>query len=350
MPSSATANLTITATLLDEFGQPVTPSVALQATTQAASVLDSADTEICAIVRPTEDGGFTLADGRFAGPRNQRLGSILVGRSGFESWDTAPTVVGITASDPSGILAALPSSVTIPAGDDSAEFPIDFLDACGDATIALSYGSQTIDIPVRSGSDGWSCIFASLALPAGAETHIPLQFGLPHRAEVTVTGVSSNSSVARVLDSSATLHASELVTMPSITAVSPGTATLTFSCAGLPDIEIPITVREEEVSYSNGTFTLSSLAGSSACGMALIAPDGVTFSSATGPIGSSTYLTISGVGTSVLKLEFTDGETRPSTVGLEVTFSGEDANSPFHVEVVDGVHDQDLGYLVSVAP
>ena len=342
----ANSNFVIRATLLDN-GVPATPLVEMNlgAAVESVSTISAPTIEagILAV-----DGGHVLEDARITAPMGESLGYLAVSRTGFDNFDSEDTTVTVTVSDPNSIFASVPSAITIAAGEEDAEVLVELNSTAGDAMITLTYGTQSIALPVRSAAHAWSSPVEAVRLPVNGTTIVPVHFDLPHRQDHSVTVVAADPSVFSTED--LTLPANYRFAHVPITGDSVGVSQVSISSGALADISLPVDIRAEEVAVDSGVVTLSQLSGSNGGAISLVAPDGITFDAAVPAAGSGSFMTVTGVGTGVLTATFTEGASRPATTLITVTFAGSGSGDPFQVEVADGIHDQPMNYLIDVTP
>lgn len=177
------------------------------------------------------------------------------GTTGFQvTFAAAPavdTVVTVTSDDPAVAEPTQPT-VTILAGTTSAQVTVagveddDLTD--GSATLTVSVGalSDTVDVDVAD-DDTQEIVLSSAAVQAEADgpgVDVVVSLAYEPESDVTVSVESDATNKATVSVPSVVLTPANWATGVPVTVFgeSPGSATLTFSAPGLPDVTVEVTV------------------------------------------------------------------------------------------------------------
>ncbi len=270
---------------------------------------------------------------------------VRVRRDPFDDIATEATTVTISTTDPSGIFGSLPSSVVIPVGEDSIEFDFDMSGIAGDGTITLSGPGGTFEtLEFESAGQAFVADWPAIYMPAGSK--LAYVFHSRHVSDFA-SGIGFDVDFSDASMDSEALLTSGYIVPPGATVgtfeVSAGavvgTHTMTISDPGatVSDLVVPVHVRTSDFAATRTLISLSDMASRDEGKFVIHAPDGVTFSSATGPAGSSTYLTISGTGTETLVLEFAEGATRPDDVDVTIAMAGTTPGEAYDLIVNDAV-------------
>jgi hypothetical protein len=279
-----------------------------------------------------------------------QAGILSIGRRGYSSISTQPTTVSLSYSDPNYILSSTPSTLVIPAGGAYQTMPITFSSATGVATITVTCGSYEQSFTVESQAQAWAPAMTTVRIPAGALARVPLRTKFAEASSRSFTITSAATQIATLATGMFPMSFPD----GSNTAVyflngeSVGTTSLTATSAGLSNLATTVQVVASEVSCTRTGWTLNSASGTNACTLELKAPTGTTFASFNGPTGSGAYLTVSGVGTGTILIEFTGGA-RPSQIVGSMTLNSAPSGA-FRLGVVDsGLHPaQNINYSILV--
>lgn len=171
-------------------------------------------------------------------------------------------IVSLSSSNPA--VATVPAVMTFGSGT-TLTVPVTGV-APGSATIsatAVGVNSATAIVTVTQPAAGGIVIPPSVTLTAGGSANFPVALGTAASAgNVTVALASSNSSVATVFPSSVTIPAgtTSASTLPSISGVSAGSASITASAFGYPTVSSQVTVMsassEPTMSFSPNSLTI----------------------------------------------------------------------------------------------
>ncbi len=270
--------------------------------------------------------------------------TVMLTREPFDDMDTEATVVALSVDDPSGILAGVPSSVTIPAGESQVAFEFDMSGSLGEASLSFSSpGVAARSMALRASAQAFTTPVTELYLPAS--TRVPYEFGLRHVSDFAsglgynVTLSDPSLSTQSLLDVGYFVAGATTVGIFEVSAGgTPGDYTMTIadSAGALTSVTVPVHVRASDFSASRSTISLSDMALTEGGDFVIHAPEGVEFDSASGPAGSSAYLTVTGTGTETLTLTFSEGVARPNNIDIAITLSGT-GGQPFDLVVNDSV-------------
>jgi hypothetical protein len=291
---------------------------------------------------------YNVGAGVWCAPKGGAAGHIIVRRSGFANFGTSPTQISVSTTDPSGILDTIDSSYSIPEGTAEVAIPVVLTSQVGDATVTLACGDWSESFSLRSMSQAVSLPVASIVLPANAKAYMPAYLAVRDNVTRTVAVTSGNTSVVAI---DSTLGALEFlpgqqVAVTRLVPGSSGSTTLTFATSGLSSSYASVNVVGTEIAVSRTSITLSALSGSNPGEIAIRLPDGATWTSFSPPTGIS-YLSVRGIGSDTLRLQFPSGEWRPSTLTCECAVSSAPSGE-FEVEVRDALHLRRLQYTLDV--
>jgi len=346
-----TGEFTLVAALLDANGDPT--GFELTASGSNSSLLSETDTVVSShwatdLVRDDLDGAVTVLAGSTDLP-------LVVSRLAYDGWETESTTVSISVSDPTGILNNPPSSITIAAGELEATLPISVSVTAGQATLTLGYGSQDdIEYEIHGVEQSLSTSATTVCLPINALMTLDLFLGneaIDSTSFTATLGTGTLATVCAPLDDW-NFAAGDTWRWISISANgTTGSTTLTISSAGseFDSVVVALDVVAAQITVDRESVELLSMGGSAAGVIQLTVPDGVEFDELTGPTGSEDYLDIAvSEDGRLATLTFIEGETRPSSVECDVTFTGQESSNEFRVEVTDTVHGESTSYILTV--
>ena len=329
-----TGSYSITAVLLDAYGNPTSNTLTVSSANSSTSTV-SAPT-----LFPGYSGNWSIdgPTGNLVAAQGGAVGNLVYERSGFSNYATQPSTVSFSVSDPSGILSSFPSTATIATNTSEVTVPVTFTSVSGVAHITASIGSSTCDTYVESKGLALVGQPFPIAVPVGGWAYVGAVLSVPDRGTRTTSMSSSAPSTASVPGSwnSATLDVGDRISVFEVEGQATGTATLSIASSGLTTLPLTATVFTADVAASRTSLTILSPPSGVARDVYFELPDGAVFASVTPPSGSSSYLTVSATGTGEMILHFT-GASAPSTVACTCTLSGAPTGS-FDVLVADYLH------------
>lgn len=343
------AQFTVTHELLDSQGQPTGDS--LSETSQALDPASEAQTKLrtaWSAVRSLNPYG----PARIAS--DAQLPDIEIRRTAFDDAATEATTVAVAVVDPGGVLNSLPTSVTIPAGAYVAQLPLSLTGQTGTVEVELSLGAQEIAYEFEVVDQKLVIRTPRIDASSGTMVRGLVMLPAPAASEITISVSSGAPTVAAIPSTSSTVTIREGMTRAlfDVSCDSVGTAVVSVASSGLTGDTVDVVVRAQEYALSSSALTLSNLDGSNSGYVVLRLPENVEVSSFAGPAGSSTYMSVDGVGTSLLILEFEEGVARPPSIPCTISFSGAGSSSAFDVVVIEDLtideYDWHVEYILTV--
>jgi len=252
--------------------------------------------------------------------RGREAPALTIGRLGFAEYDTTSTSVSIAVHDPNGVLPPLPSTVTIPAGEAEVRIELVLQDVAGTARLTLSSGGAVIDVYVVSRIQGWDAL-PIIRIPVGATAVVPFELRWPERAGREVVAVPVDGSIARPIDGGGSVHLVAGATLEAVTVrgVSPGRTMIRYETEGLADLNAIVEVVPARVRFVAGQLRISGLPTGTSGTIALAVSDGTVISDVSMPPEASAFLSVTGIGTDRVVLQFTDSPDLPAVLALGLT-------------------------------
>jgi len=222
--------------------------------------------------------------------------------------------------DPNGVLPPLPSTVTIPAGEAEVRIELVLQDVAGTARLTLSSGGAVIDVYVVSRIQGWDAL-PIIRIPVGATAVVPFELRWPERAGREVVAVPVDGSIARPIDGGGSVHLVAGATLEAVTVrgVSPGRTMIRYETEGLADLNAIVEVVPARVRFVAGQLRISGLPTGTSGTIALAVSDGTVISDVSMPPEASAFLSVTGIGTDRVVLQFTDSPDLPAVLALGLT-------------------------------
>lgn len=272
--------------------------------------------------------------------------TLRIARLPYDHYATEAMAITLTTTDPSGVLDSVPTTATIPLGELYVDVPVDTTGITGQASILcegpddeeaevlLVTRQQAIDIAC------WDTVYVPTS------SSVLYVFNLEHPVAETQDWQYSVVPSDNSLSVSSYYPEGLVVRAGSRTGafyVECGTLTGSFSvCIAngvLASATVDLHVVSQEFTASGSQITLTNMCDTDEGKLAVELPEGVVFDSAQGPSGFSTYMSITGVGTDVVLLEFEPSEPRPDTIQITITLDGDDPQVPLQLTVDDWVRD-----------
>lgn len=328
---------TLLATLLDAQG--LMTSTTLELTGDSASNASSSSPRLSVRV----DGWrIDVASGRWLALAGSDGAGLRVERTGFAGIEDDATTLALSTIDPSGVLRALPSMVTIPAGETSVRVPLALGDALGDAEVTVRCGELVERVALRSVRQALECPLAGVTVPVGGRAVLPLALAMPDDVwrVVDVTAADAAKLSVPTDASSLTFPPGSDGAWVAIHALAMGTTAVRAASAGLPDLDMPVTVVPTEVEMTRATVTLLGMSDGPAAStgglLCLRLPSSSTWQSAAGDPAAGVEV-VSGIGSDTLVVRVAPGSERDGSIVLPVTLAGAPSD-PFEVAVNDRLH------------
>jgi hypothetical protein len=243
--------------------------------------------------------------------------TIRVSRTGFDDFETEETVAEVSSIDPDSVLSSLPSTVTIPAGESFAEFSVQASGDSGDeAVISATCGGSTANCRISLEEQTWWAV-PEIVIAEGGTVRVYGLFEYHLRQARTITASVADPQVATLSNASDSLTTMASRCIFELVAESSGTTTVTLSTSGLPDLQILVSVTEGEIEADSSSITVGDVTTGLDGNVVIDALEGVEFASVSIQAGAEGSVSVYGVGTNTLTLDF-NGVAPP---GNEVVFT-----------------------------
>ncbi|MEM8882454.1 MAG: hypothetical protein AAGD14_00120 [Planctomycetota bacterium] len=285
-------------------------------------------------LRVSADGEPSLpgAGATIFGLRGRRAPDLIVGRTGFDGFETEPTVIAVAVEDPGGLLIDPPREIVIPAGEEFVAIPMPLGDVEAGARLRLTSGDEQVVVDVVGRTQAWRAPLP-IRVPLGAEAPIAFELLWPERGDrdVEVTCLpdpQSGVSAATIgCGGTARVAAGTLLWGLPVRGHALGSTTVRVATEGLPDLLVPVQVVPARIRIVGDSVRLTALPVGTRGVVRIDAPRGVVFASATVPAPLAGVLRATGAGTSTLRLELDDSPDLPPVVEIPFELGGERAAS-----------------------
>lgn len=268
------------------------------------------------------------------GLRGMSAGTLRIGRTPFRDAARRATDVEVVVSDPAGVIAAPPGTLTVLPGESRSEaWEIRLTDAVGDARLTFRAGTSECTFLVRSVEPAWSGPTA-LVVPSGAEA--ALEMSLTTRP-FRVTGLVAASARPEIVAAGSPPdpgRAPGVILVP-LTAGAPGEADVTVSAAGFPSIATRVVAVEAEAAHVGDMLRLLRVPAGAHGRIAFKLPRGATFADAPrGFVPPKGVALVAGWGTGTLAVSLASDD---ATEVIELPARIEGVSLPIRVTVTDEV-------------
>jgi len=231
--------------------------------------------------------------------------------------------VSITVTDPRGVLAAVPSSVTLAPGESEVLVPLLLNDVEGNAVLRLAAGDETLEVTVVSRTQSWSSM-PVIRVPLGATAAVPYWLRWPEPSPRSIeAAVEDGTSAAIVagaeLDS---LPAGATLWATRVRGSQLGRSIVRLESDGLAPLRVPIEVVPARVEFAGGALRLANLPLGTSGTIHVRAPRGVRFESLTVPPELSDAVTLAGLGSEELVLSIHGSPDLTAALSMPVEIGG----------------------------
>lgn len=268
------------------------------------------------------------------GLRGMAAGVLHIGRTPFRDAARRATDVEVVVSDPAGVIAAPPGTLTVLPGESRSEaWEIRLTDAVGDARLTFRAGASECTFLVRSVEPAWSGPTA-LVVPSGAEATLEVSLATRPLRVMGLVAASARPEVVAVGSPPDPGRAPGVILVP-LTAGAPGECDVTLSAAGFPQISTRVVTVEAETAHVGGLMRLLRVPVGARGRITLKLPRGGTFADAPRDfVPPKGVALVAGWGTGTLSVSFAAED---ATEVIEIPARIEGVSLPVRVSVTDEV-------------